>query len=73
MTDRAPSARPGATARRFPSNTDADRHDAEFWRQVPPHERVLQVWRLSVEQWQLLGRAPDEPGLCRTVASLRGR
>jgi hypothetical protein len=66
-------SRPGTTARRFASNTEADRHDAEFWRQMPPHERVLLTWRLSVEQWQLLGRAPDEPGLCRSVASLRGR
>jgi hypothetical protein len=70
VTDRL---RPGVTVRRFASNADADRHDAEYWRQIPPHERVLQAWRLSVEQWQLLGRQPDEPGLCRSVASLRRR
>jgi hypothetical protein len=65
--------RPGVTSRRFESNDEADRHDAEYWQQIPPRERVLQVWRLSVEQWQLLGRQPDEPGLCRSVASLRRR
>jgi hypothetical protein len=71
VTDQIPSGRPGVTARRFPSNAEADRHDAEFWRQLPPHERVLLAWKLSVEQWELLGRAPDEPGLCRSVASVR--
>src|SRR4026209_110564 len=62
VTDSPSSGRPGITARRFPSNAEADRHDAEFCRQIPPHERVLLAWRLSVEQWQLRGRAPDEPG-----------
>jgi hypothetical protein len=65
--------RPGVTTRRFASNAEADRHDAEYWRSLPASERVLQAWRLSVEQWQLLGRRPDEPGLCRSVASLRRR
>lgn len=73
MSNRDGSARPGTTARRFASNADADRHDAEFWRQIPPDERVLVAWRLSVEQWQLLGVTPDEPGLCRSVASIRRR
>jgi hypothetical protein len=71
VTDRA--ARPGVTGRRFASNADADRDDANFWRQIPPDERVLLVWQLSVEQWELLGRAPHEPGLCRSVASVRRR
>jgi hypothetical protein len=53
----ADSARPGITARRFASNAEADRRDAEFWRQMPPHERVLLTWRLSVDQWELLVRA----------------
>jgi hypothetical protein len=61
------------TARRFASNAEADRHDAAFWRQIPPAERVLLAWRLSVEQWQLLGRQPDEPGLCRSVARVHRR
>jgi hypothetical protein len=62
VTDRT---RPGVTVRRFASNAEADRHDAEFWRQMRPDDRVRLAWRLSVEQWQLLGRMPDEPGLCR--------
>ncbi|MEW6321972.1 MAG: hypothetical protein AB1635_12915 [Acidobacteriota bacterium] len=65
--------RPGVTMRRFESNTEADRNDAEYWKQMPPGERVLQAWRLSVEQWQLLGRRPDEPGLCRSVARVARR
>jgi hypothetical protein len=73
VTDRVASVRPAITARRFSSNAEADRHDAEFWQRMPRHERVLLTWRLSVEQWELLGRAPDEPGLCRSVASVRGR
>jgi hypothetical protein len=60
------------SARRFASNADADRHDAEYWRQIPPPERVLLALRLSVEQWQLQGRL-REPGLCRTVARLYRR
>jgi hypothetical protein len=59
------------TARKFGSNADADRHDAEYWRQMPPHERVLQAWRLSVEQWQLVDPLPDEPRLRRSIASVR--
>jgi hypothetical protein len=65
VTDRL---RPNVTARRFASNAEADRHDVEYWRRIPADERVLLAWRLSVEQWQLSGRAPDEPGLCRSVA-----
>jgi hypothetical protein len=57
--------------RRFRSNADADRHDAEFWAQLPADQRVLLAWRLSVEQSQQLGRGLDEPGLCRSVASIR--
>jgi hypothetical protein len=41
------------TVRRYASSPDADRHDLEFWRQIPDAERVLQVWRLSQEQWRL--------------------
>jgi hypothetical protein len=71
VTDPARHQNPVITGRRFPSNADADRHDAEFWQQLPADQRVLLVWRLSVEQWHLLGRGPDEPGLCRSVASIR--
>ena len=65
-----PVTRANMTVRRFGSNAEADRHDAAYWRGIAPHERVLFAWRLSVEQWELLGRKPDEPGLCRSVARL---
>jgi hypothetical protein len=39
--------------RRFDSSQDADRHDLEFWMQIPEAERILQVWRLSQELWRL--------------------
>src|SRR3712207_6881774 len=35
--------------RRFQSSAEADRHDLEYWIQIPERERVLQVWRLSRE------------------------
>jgi hypothetical protein len=73
VPDGVPRVRPGVSARRFSSNAEADRHDAEFWRRIPADERVLLAWRLSVEQWELLGRSPDEPGLCRSVARVRRR
>ncbi|HSK08107.1 MAG TPA: hypothetical protein VK911_00905, partial [Vicinamibacterales bacterium] len=59
------------TVRRFASAAEADRHDLEYWLSLPPAERVLQVWRLSVELWRLRGEFRDEPGLCRSVASVR--
>jgi hypothetical protein len=71
MTDPAHHGHRVITGRRFRSNADADWHDAEFWAQLPADQRVLLAWRLSVEQWQLLRRGPDEPGLCRSVASIR--
>ena len=36
-------------------------------------ERVLLAWRLSLEQWQLSGHPPHEPGLCRSVARVTRR
>jgi hypothetical protein len=68
VTDRT---RDGLTVRRFASHAEADQHDLEFWKQIPAGDRVRLVWQLSVEQWQLLGRKPDEPGLCRSVARVR--
>jgi hypothetical protein len=59
--------------RRFASSAEADRHDLAFWLQIPEHERVLQVWRLSQELWQLRGELRDEPGLCRSVARVHRR
>jgi hypothetical protein len=59
--------------RRLESAAEADRHDLEFWLQIPKRERVLQVWRLSQELWRLRGELRDEPGLCRSVARVRRR
>ena len=59
------------TGRRFASAAEADRADLEYWRQMPAAERVLLVWQLSQEQWELSGQPANEPGLCRSVASLR--
>ncbi len=59
------------TVRRFASAAEADRHDLEFWASLPDAERILLAWRLSVELWQWRGEFPDEPGLCRSIASVR--
>jgi hypothetical protein len=61
------------TVRRFSSAADADRDDAAYWQGIPEAERVLEVWRLSQEQWEPAGPSPDEPGLSRSVASVRRR
>jgi hypothetical protein len=36
-------------------------------------ERILHVWQLSREQWLLHDNEAHEPGLCRSVASVRRR
>jgi hypothetical protein len=61
------------TVRRYASAADADRHDFEFWMQLSASERVVEVWRLSQEQWTLAGHPSHESGFCRSVASLRRR
>jgi hypothetical protein len=61
------------TVRRYSSATEADRHDLEYWMQIPDAERILQVWRLSQETWRLRGDLPHESGLCRSVARIRRR
>lgn len=47
--------------------------DREFWQAIPPDERVLETWRLSEELWRLKGEYKDEPGLYRSIASVRRR
>ena len=47
---------------------DEARLDREFWSRMPPGERVLETWRLSLELWRWKGWDTDEPGLCRSVA-----
>jgi hypothetical protein len=71
--DRARERASRITVRRFASSDDADRHDLEFWQQLPVADRVLLVWQLSREQWELSGHPPYEPGLHRSVASVRRR
>jgi hypothetical protein len=61
------------TVKRYPSADDADRDDLQYWLQLSDAERVLQAWRLSVELWTVRGEAPDEPGLCRSVARVHRR
>ena len=55
----------------YPSLSAHDRDDAPYWAALPVAERVLQVWKLSEEQWRLRGEYPHEPGLSRSVASVR--
>ena len=73
MDDRAAARAGRITVRRFESAADADRHDLDFWQQMPAGERVLHVWRLSQELWRLRGEYRDEPGLCRSVARVHRR
>ena len=61
------------TVRRFESAAEADRHDLEYWMQLSDAERVLQVWRLSLELAQLRGDQPYEPGLHRSVTRVHRR
>jgi hypothetical protein len=69
--DRPTNGRAAVTVRRFASAAEADRHDLEFWLQIPEAERVIRVWTLSQEVWRLKGELRDEPGLCRSVARIR--
>ena len=69
----ADARRARITVRRYASAAEADRHDLEFWMQLPDAERILQVWRLTQEIWRLRGDLSDEPGLCRSIARVRRR
>ena len=69
--DRSTARSRQMTVRRYTSAAEADRHDLEFWMQMPDAERIRQVWRLSQEIWQLRGDLSDEPGLSRSVARVR--
>jgi hypothetical protein len=51
--------RPGLTVRRDASSAGADRHNLEFWTQLSASERVVEVWRLSQEQWTVAPINPD--------------
>jgi hypothetical protein len=60
------------TVRRYVSAAEADRH-LEYWMQLSDAERVLQVWRLSLELSRLRGDPLYEPGLYRSVARIHRR
>ena len=53
MEDRAAERRERMTVRRFPSHAAADAHDRVYWAAISPADRILQVWKLSREQWLL--------------------
>jgi hypothetical protein len=61
------------TVRKFTSHEEADKADLAYWLQLSPAERVLLVWRLSVDQYQLRGDPPYEPGLHRSVTRVYRR
>jgi hypothetical protein len=65
MTEPRPSIR---STRKLRMGPDSDRADREYWLAMTPDERVAETWRLTVEQWEMKGWNPDEPGLCRSVA-----
>lgn len=60
MTSSGSPARRGITARRFASHAEADRYDAEFWRQLSAHDRVMLVWRRLLERRLEPRRFPEE-------------
>lgn len=70
--DTRPSARP-MTVQRFASAAEADRHDLAYWQALPVEDRITLVWQLSLEQWELASGERYEPGLHRSVESVRRR
>ena len=62
----APRLRPNATARlrRLHEEDDFDR---EFWRAVPPDERLAMVWEMALEYLAWMDPNASEPRLQRTV------
>jgi hypothetical protein len=71
VQDRAAERLKRMTVRRFTSHAAADASDRDYWAAMLPAERILQVWKLSQEQWLLHDIRTDESGLCRSVASVR--
>lgn len=61
------------TVRKFTSHEEADKADLAYWMQSSPAERVLLVWQLSVDQYQLRGDPPYEPRLHRSVTRVERR
>ncbi|MDQ3349495.1 MAG: hypothetical protein M3545_16210 [Acidobacteriota bacterium] len=73
MDEKRTARRARMTVRRYASAADADRDDPAYWRNLTEAERVLQVWRLSVEQWRLRGEWTDESRFCRSAARVHRR
>ena len=69
--DAAAGRRARMQVRVYRSLAEHERDDPAYWRALPIDVRVLEVWKLSEEQWRLRGEFPDEPGLCRSVARIR--
>ena len=72
MTDRAAERGTRITSRVYANAREADQCDLDYWLQMPASERVLQVWKLTLEQWELAGLR-NESGLCRSVARVQRR
>jgi hypothetical protein len=71
--DRADERRRRMQVRIYRSQEAHGRDDPAYWAALPVDVRILQVWRLSEEQWRMRGEFPDEPGLCRSVARVQRR
>jgi hypothetical protein len=69
--DAASARRKRMDVRVYPSLVGHARDDAAYWAAMPVDVRILQVWKLSEEQWRLRGEFPDASGLPRSVASVR--
>jgi len=73
VQDRAAERLERMTVRRFSSHAEADAYDRTYWQQMPPAERILQVWKLSREQWLLRDERTDESAaVLRAVTSQDG-
>lgn len=64
--------RPRRTLERFASHAEAAAREREYWALLTDAERVLETWRLSDEQWRLMGQT-DESRFSRSVTRLLRR
>lgn len=53
--------------RTFASHAEADEHEAEYWLQILPEERLAAQWELSLRVYRLAGLCADAPRLDRTA------
>ncbi len=62
------------TVGKYELGEESENADARFWLSIPVDQRALAVWDVSIEAWSLVDRdAANEPGLCRSVASVDRR